>query len=100
MSVSNINSGISSLPKSYPTNQNSVASAEDVAAFEASLGVAPEVSPENSQDFLQENSDPSIPSASWDSYWKGFNQSIFDHNRRVFAYHDQARKEIDYGNKT
>ncbi|MBM3856767.1 MAG: hypothetical protein FJ390_02245 [Verrucomicrobia bacterium] len=98
MSVSQIGSA-ASLPKNFHINQNAAPSPEDVAAFEASLGEASEAASENNQNSSQENSDPSVPAASWDAYWKGFNQSIFDHDRRVFAYHDQARKEIDYGNK-
>lgn len=99
MNVSNLTSG-SPLPKNYHLSQNATPNPEDIAAFEASLGATSAAASEYHHSASQENSDTSIPSESWDTYWKGFNQSIFDHDRRVFAYHDQARKEIDYGNKT
>ncbi|MCX6957402.1 MAG: hypothetical protein NT164_02555 [Verrucomicrobiae bacterium] len=98
MSVSQINSS-TPLPKNYSANQNATPSVEEVASFEASLDAASEGASANSQNSSQGNSDGSVPAASWDTYWKGFNQSIFDHNRREFAYYDRVRREIDYGNK-
>lgn len=99
MSVSQINSS-AFVPRNHYINQNIQPSSEQVAAFEASLDETSEGASESNQSFSQESSDPSITSASWDAYQKGFTQSIFDHDRRVLAYYDQARKEIDYGNKT
>ncbi len=96
MNISQINSSLP-LSKNYSVNQQSVATAEQAAAFEASLDAATETAGEN---LSQEHSDPSIPQESWKVFWDGFNQSIFEHNRREFAYYDQKRREIDYGNKT
>lgn len=98
MSVSQINSG-TPLQKNYRANQNAMPSVEDVASFESSLEAASEGASAENQNSSQGNSDDSIPTASWDTYWKGFNQSIFDHDRREFAYYDRTRREIDYGNK-
>lgn len=95
MNVSQVNSG-APLSKNYSVNQQVAVTAEQVAAFEASLNAASEAAHEN---LSQDESDPSIQQESWDVFWKGFNQSIFDHNRREFAYYDQKRREIDYGNK-
>lgn len=95
MNVSQINSG-TPLSQNHSVNQQAVVTAEQAAAFEASLDGAFEAANEN---LSQNQTDPSIPQESWDVFWKGFNQSIFDHNRREFAYYDQKRKEIDYGNK-
>ena len=98
MSVSQINSA-TPLPKNYSANQNTTASVEEVASFEASLEAASEGTSAENQNSSQGNSDNPIPAASWDTCWKSFNHSIFDHNRREFAYYDRVRKEIDYGNK-
>ncbi len=98
MSVSQINSG-TPLQKNSLVNQNAIPSLEEIAAFESSLEAASESTSAESQNFAQGNSDTSIPADSWEAYRKGFNQSIFDHNRRELAYYDRVRKEIDYGNK-
>lgn len=95
MNVFPVNSG-APLSKNYSANQQVAVTAEQATAFEASLDGASEAVHEN---LSQDQSDASMPQESWDVFWKGFNQSIFDHNRRQFAYYDQKRREIDYGNK-
>jgi len=98
MNISHISSG-NPLQKNSRIDQNAAPSPEEAAAFEASLEASSESASAENQNSSQDNSDGSIPTASWDVFWKGFNQSIFDHDRREFAYYDRARKEIDYGNK-
>ena len=98
MSVSHINSS-TPLPKNYRTEQNVTPSAEEVSSFEASLEAPSESASAENQNSPQGNSDGSIPAASWDAVRQGFTHSIFDHDRREFAYYDRVRREIDYGNK-
>jgi hypothetical protein len=98
MSVSQINSG-TPLQKNYSVNHNAAPSPEEVASFESSLEAASESASGENQNPSQDNSDGSIPAESWAAYRQGFNQSIFDHDRRELAYYDRVRREIDYGNK-
>jgi len=99
MNISSLTSG-SPLSKNYHLNQNAMPTAEDVAAFEASLGEASEAASDNNHDASRENSDSSTPAESWDVVWKNFDQAVFDSTRRDLARWDQMKKDIDYGNKT
>ena len=99
MSVSQINPN-SLFPKNYRVNQNTMPTAEEASAFEASLEAASEGASANNQDPSQEKNDASVPAASWDAVRAGFTHSLFDHDRREFAYYDRVRREIDYDNKS
>ena len=99
MSVSQINSA-TPLPKNYRANQNATPSVEEVASFEASLEESSESASAENQNSPQGSSDGSVTAASWDAVRAGFTHSLFDHDRREFAYYDRVRREIDYDNKS